>query len=511
MNKSNIHTNLIGILKTLTVLFLLFVNIVVTIALFAVFNDAAKYLDNFFIIITLFFVAKIILSSKKSNYKISWIIFLLLFPVVGLLFYLFYGRIHFNKKFKNQYFQMEEYGNQFIKQEPSILDELKEKDIDMFQQVELIRRDSSYPVNKNTEVTYLPIGEDYFNAMLEELKKAEKFIFMQYFIVSDGRMHQTLMDVLIEKSKAGVEVYYVYDVFGSIFSLPKHFRDRCKEHNINLLPFNENFISLYHFISYRDHRKITVVDGKVGFTGGINIGDEYINEVVRFGHWKDMGVMLKGDAVNSLSVIFLKSWGLFKNETIDFTKYINFENDIVNDTYVSSFDDGPIAKDVAEKNYLRMIASAKDYVYICTPYLIISEEMISAIDLACSSNVDVRILTPHIPDKKVVFQLTRSFYGPLLEKGAKIFEYEPGFVHGKTMVVDDKVAFVGTINLDYRSLLWNFECGSWIYDKTFASTVKDDYLKTLDISVEYTLEQHLHKNIVRHYFDAFLQIIAPLI
>ncbi len=475
---------------------------------YSVIAEKAHIIIDLFTIVTYIFIATIFISNKKTNAKTSWIIFLLIFPVAGLFLYLIFGRIHFNKKIYKKFNDAEEQGKVHLVQNPEVLKDITDKDI--LQQIKVVNLDSGYPVYKNTEVEYYPLGDNFFESLLVELEKAEKFIFMQYFIISEGNMHRKIMDILKRKANAGVEVFYSYDVAGSLFTTPKDFKEECAKNNIKVLPFNDNPKNPYTFISYRDHRKITVIDGKVGFTGGVNIGDEYINQVERFGHWKDMAVKLTGDAVTSLSIIFLKTWVFDKEEHLDFSKYIYKNETIKNDTYVMAFDDGPVAKDVAEKNYIRMISSAKDYVYICTPYLILSQEIITAIHLACDSGVDVRILTPHVPDKKLIFKLTQSFYGPLLEKGAKVYEYTPGFVHGKTVVVDDKVAFVGTINFDYRSLLWNFECGAWIYDKTIPITMREDYLNTLKISQEYTLEQYRSKNLLQRLSDALLQFIAPL-
>ncbi|MFV0519919.1 MAG: cardiolipin synthase [Lachnospirales bacterium] len=508
MNKIDIFEKSSNFVKVASMVIVALLNIAVVVFSYGFVAREAQYVLTFFNIVTFIFIAHIFISNKKTNAKTSWIIFLLIFPVFGLFLYLIFGRINFNKKIYTRFSAAEKEGEKYLVQDLDVLEGITDKD--MLQQIKLVNMDSGYPVYKNTEVEYYPLGENFFESLIIELEKAEKFIFMQYFIVSDGNMHRKIMEILKSKAESGVEVFYSYDVAGSLFTLPKDFKEDCLSSNIKILPFNDNMGNPYTFISYRDHRKITVIDGKVGFTGGINIGDEYINQVERFGHWKDVAVKLTGDAVNSLSIIFLKTWAFDQKIPLDFSKYIYKNETIKNDTYVMAFDDGPVAKDVAENNYIRMIASAKDYVYICTPYLILSQELISAIQLATISGVDVRILTPHVPDKKLIFKLTQSFYGVLLEKGAKIYEYKPGFVHAKTVVVDDKVAFVGTINFDYRSLLWNFECGAWIYDKKVANILKDDYLKTLDISLEYTIEKYKSKNIIQRLSDALLQFVAPL-
>ncbi len=386
-------------------------------------------------------------------------------------------------------------------------------DLDVKQQLALIYKQSRYPVSKNTEFTYLPLGEEYQRELLLELKKAKKYIFMQYFIITGGKMLDEIMEILIEKANNGVEVYFSYDVAGSITTRPSNFDDDCKANNIRTLPFNKNIASIYRFVSFRDHRKISVIDGTVAFTGGINIGDEYINRHVRFGHWKDMGVKLHGDGAKNLAMIFMKGWNFSAPNTFVYENYVtNLVHNVVSDDLVAAYDDGPFSDDdVAEKTYIRMISSAKNYCYITTPYLIPSFEILSALRLAAHSGVDVRVMTPGIPDKKMILECSRSFYFDLIKAGVKVYEYSPGFVHGKTLVADDKVAFVGSVNFDFRSLVWNYECGAWINSENFAVSVKDDTLAALEKSKEITLKDLRNAPLLIKIFRSAINLLGPLL
>ncbi len=395
-------------------------------------------------------------------------------------------------------------------QNQEILDSIS--DLDIKQQLDLIYNQSRYPVSKNTEFTYLPLGELYQKELLIELEKAEKYIFMQYFIITGGQMLDDIMNILYKKADMGVEVYFSYDVGGSITTRPSNFDDNCKAHNIKILPFNKNIASIYQFVSYRDHRKISVIDGSVAFTGGINIGDEYINKNIRFGHWKDMGVKLHGDGAKNLAMIFMKGWNFSAPNTFIYENYLNVEHNVVSDDLVAAYDDGPFSDDdVAEKTYIRMISCAKKYCYITTPYLIPSFDIISALKIAAQSGVDVRIMTPGIPDKKMIFECSRSFYPELLKAGVKIYEYTPGFVHGKTLVSDDKVAFVGSVNFDFRSLVWNYECGAWINSNKFAISVKEDTLAAIEKSREIDIKFLKRTPIAVKTLRTAVNLLGPLL
>ncbi|MFV0274826.1 MAG: cardiolipin synthase [Bacilli bacterium] len=509
MENKNLFSKLTNILKAIIIIAAIVLQIGLFIFTTNKLNELAFNTNKIISIIGLLMILFILYKDTKSSYKISWIIIIALSPVTGILLYLIFGEKKFSKRIYKKIKKVEILNEHFFVQNKEVLNEISDEGFK--RQAELIYNLSKYPVYKNTNVKYLSIGEIFHEKLLKELKSAKKFIFMEYFIVSDGKMHRSIMEILKEKANSGVDVRYMYDVAGSISTLPKGFIDECKENNIKILPFNKVSHRLYTFLSYRDHRKITVIDGNKGFTGGINIGDEYINEYKKYGHWKDMAMYLEGDGVYSLTSMFLWLWNISTNENTHFQDYkptIKVEND----TFVVPFTDGPIDNvNIGENNYIRIINNAKKYVYITTPYLIIDENFLTSLKLAASSGVDVRIITPHIPDKKIVFEVTRSYYAELVKSGVKIFEYTPGFVHGKIMVADGNTSVVGTINLDYRSLSWNFECSCLVFDKTFAQDITKDYLETIKQCQE--VDSHLWENttIIKKIKQSLLKLIGPLL
>lgn len=505
-------SGIIYILRLLLILILILFQVTFVVGLSVFAKDFLSYyyvLEYFFVMITILFINY---QSQRISIKLTWMVFIALFPPEGMIAYFCYYFILRIKLFTKKHILIQAKTKYLELQNKDIINSITDADIK--QQAELIYKQSRYPISKNTECTYLPVGEDYYRELIIELKKAKKYIFMQYFIISKGEMLDELMKIMIEKASQGVEVYFSYDVAGSITTRPSNFEDFCLSYNINVLPFNKNIESLYQFISYRDHRKITVVDGIVAFTGGINIGDEYINKNVRFGHWKDMGIKLYGDGAKNLTMIFMKGWNFSNPDTFIYENYLANSNshNVVNDTHVISYDDGPFSDDdVAEKTYIRMISNAKKYIYITTPYLIPSVDIISALKIAAQSGVDVKILTPGIPDKKIIYECTRANYVELINFGVKIYEYTPGFVHGKTCVSDDKVAFVGSINFDFRSLIWNYECGSWVFDKNFALTVKDDLLNAFSKSELITKKTLAKAPIGTKIFRSAISLLGPLL
>ncbi len=466
---------------------------------------------NFVYVISVFLVLKIVYDdTTKASYKVSWITAFLLTRQLSIVLYLIFGKNKFPKSTKNKVASIKSFNNNFYTQNHSVFNSIS--NISHKNNVDLIFNLEQFPVYKNTNVQYLPSGSAFLEKLITQLKKAEKFIFMEYFIVSDGFMHNSIMNVLIEKANSGVDVRYLYDAGGSFATLPPSFKQQCLDNNIKLQPFRPLSYKFYSFFSYRDHKKITVIDGLYGFTGGINIGDEYINKIDKFGHWKDMSLFLEGDAVYSLTSIFLSTWNYATKSNCKFSDFTVPNHNVHNNCYVVPFEDTPVnTTDLAEDNYIKIISSAKKYVYITTPYLIINEHLSSALELSAKSGVDVRILTPHVPDKKIVLELTRSFYSKLTSSGVKIYEYTPGFIHGKIVVSDDTTSVVGTINFDYRSFIWNYECACVVFDETLALDIKKDFLETLEVS--HLAKQSTWKNISlpRKIFYTFLKLLGPLI
>ena len=475
-------------------------------------------LNNYFVY---FYAASVLLSllltlriiNNKSNpaFKIAWLIPILLFPVLGGLVYLVFGSDRTGKYIRNKMGRIEKEMQDGISKanERSGIEKMPP---DVVNQSHYISNSAHCPPYKNTTVEYLPMGEVKFERMVQELKKAKRYIFMEYFIIQEGTMWNTILDVLEEKAKEGVDVRVIYDDMGCILTLPTGYEKTLREKGIQSQIFNPFIPILSSHFNTRDHRKICVIDGNVGFTGGINLADEYINGYEKHGHWKDTAILLKGEAVFSLTTMFLSMWDyLIKKEGEDYAAYYPDSWDENAQGIVQPFADNPVDDEaVGETVYLNLINKAKRYVYITTPYLILSNEMVTAMNTAAKSGVDVRIITPHVPDKWYVHAVSRSYYEMLVEAGVKIYEYTPGFVHAKTFVVDDEYAVVGTINLDYRSLYLHFECAAWMYKASCVTDVRDDFLKTQQMSQEITLEECRNISIPRRLGRSVLRVLAPL-
>ena len=394
-----------------------------------------------------------------------------------------------------------------------VMEEINERKDVSLGHTSYIKNVARFPMHKNTETKNYSSGEENYADLLKELKKAKKYIFMEYFIIEEGKMWDSILEILEEKASEGVDVRLIYDDMGCISLLPYGYDKTLEKKGIKCIAFNpfKPLVSLV--MNNRDHRKITVIDGHTGFTGGINLADEYINEKERFGYWKDTGIMLKGAAVWNLTIMFLEMWNSSRKTDTNYSIYkpeINQTETIVNDGYVQPYGDSPLDGEVVGENvYMNIINSAKEYVYIYTPYLIIDNEMMTALCLAAKKGVDVRIVTPGIPDKKVVFKLTRSYYRQLIEAGVRIYEYTPGFIHAKVFLSDDKIATVGTINMDYRSLYLHFECGVYLYKTKSITSIKEDVFDTLEQSKEFTKED-LKNGRRFELWQAILRVFAPL-
>lgn len=427
-------------------------------------------------------------TTMNPSYKLSWIFLILTVPLIGVTSYLLFGGRKVPKDLRTgvNHLSLDKQPLLIQKVEPLI--GLREVCPRSFKMSNYLFRNTEYPVYNDSKTTYYPTGEAKYEALIEALQGAEKFIFLEYFIVKEGFMLDSIKTILKAKAKAGVEIKMIFDDFGAL-KLPKSFKTEMKDAGVELYYFNPIRPILAIYMNNRDHRKIAVIDGKIAFIGGINIADEYINKITRFGHWKDTAIKIEGNAVFSLSVMFLHFFRHLSKKPINFMDYY-VENPIYeNEGYVQMFSDSPTDEElVAENAHLSLINVAEKYLYIMTPYLVIGHEMITALVLAAQSGVDVRILVPHIPDKWYVLQVTRSNYEVLTKAGIRIYEYTPGFVHGKVMLVDDVMAIVGTSNLDFRSYYMHFECGALITYSPSILAMKQDFLDTLEVSLEISYE-----------------------
>lgn len=476
------------------------------------FRDYLTHLNWILELVSLIVVLYILKSDINPVYKIPWIILLLVFPVLGGVFYLVYGRVHFSKKDIQTFVDIGNKCKEAILLRPVYNGDFFEKNPKVYPQANYLLNNAIAPAYKNTETTYYKLGEEMFHDMMIELRNAKKSIFMEYFIVEDGVMFNHIFEVLCEKAEAGLDVRFMYDSLGSIAKAPVDLVKRFRARGVKCYEFNTFRSIMDNRYNNRDHRKICVIDGNVAYTGGINLADEYINAKRVFGHWKDTGIRLKGDGVWNLTIMFLSLWDGVSKENDDFTMFEPSISLDIDNGYVIPFTDFPIDDETVGKNvYLNIINRANRYVYIMTPYLILDNTMSEALVNAAKNGIDVRIILPGIPDKKLVNLLTKSYYERLIEAGVKIYEYTPGFVHAKIFVSDDDIAVVGTINLDYRSLAHHFENAVWMYRTSVVDEIKEDFFKTEEMCERITLEECMKKSFTKVVFLPILRLFSPML
>lgn len=461
-------------------------------------------------------IVVIYIINKEDNpaYKLAWVIPILAFPIFGGVLYLYLGNKKPSKRLRRILDHEFRETSFLLMQKKSVQDALFRKDPVAGGQSHYISDYAGYPIYKNTKTIYFSSGEACYERVLEELKKAEHYIFMEYFIVKDGQMLEEIVEILTEKASQGVDVRFMYDDMGCISSLDPSFGARMKKRNIETLCFNPFVPFISTAWNNRDHRKIMIIDGHTAFTGGFNLADEYINREERFGYWKDSGLMLQGEAVWSFTVMFLQVWNPLKKQKEDYLKFRphrHIELPMNQKGWVQPYSDTPLDKEIVGENvYLNLVNGASRYLYLTTPYLIIDNELMTALCLAAKRGVDVRILMPGIPDKKMVFLVSQSYYQKLAEAGVKIYEYTPGFVHAKNVVCDDKIATVGTINWDYRSLYLHFECGVFLYESDTVADIYNDFIETLKESRRITREM-CKKPIPMRLLQSILRVFSPLL
>ncbi len=459
----------------------------------------------------------VVYKDMRPHSKMSWIFLILFMPIIGCPCYFLFGRSEMTKNSREQMATLQAFVEPLREQQEDVKQHLKEVDSTAYKQMCLPQNVGNYPIYMEKDSKYYHVGDDMFVDMIEDIKKAEKFIFLEFFIMKQGVMFDTLIDALEERAKAGVHIRLIYDDLGCIDEFPRKFYKVLQEKGIHVACFNPFRPFLSIIMNNRDHRKIVVIDGKVAYTGGLNIADEYINKIERFGHWKDAGLRITGDSVWSFTTMFLEMWSFITKGTEDFNKYKVIDNDNAalikqGKGFVQPYGDCPLDKRyLIEGIYLNMINNARKYVYIFTPYLILGSEISTALINAARSGVDVRIVTPAIPDKKMVFLLTQSNYESLIRGGVKIYQYTPGFIHSKCFVVDDEFASVGTTNLDFRALYLHFECGALMYKTDSVMKVKEDALNTFEISRQISLVECENKNLFYQMFLSVMRLFSPLL
>lgn len=494
--------------RIITLVFMVLGELVLGVLLFNYLTSKFVFIEVFLHILAVIVVLNIIRTSKHLSSDITWIFLIILFPVPGtFVFLLTYFNLFINRTFKS-IVKEEKKAVTFLKQDDEVLEDLKNECIDYYQDF-MFLKNSNFPIYYNNNFDYYSPGEKGFPVLLSELKKAKKYIFMEYFIIEEGLMFNSILEILKEKVKEGVECRVMYDDMGSLNTLPKSYANILESYGIKAVTFNKVTPILSTIMNNRDHRKILIIDGKVAFSGGVNLADEYINKKVVHGKWLDNIIRIKGKAVDSMLVTFLTNWNALRHEDVDYKDFMVEHREKVKDGFIVPYSETPLDFELtAQSVYMDILNRAKDYVYIMTPYLIIDEEMINCLIHTAKKGVDVKIIVPGVADKKIIHDIGESYYDQLIRGGVHIYEYKPGFVHAKVFVSDDISSVVGTVNLDYRSLYLHFENAVLLYKSKKIMDIKKDFLNALDESMKI---KHSRFSIVKNFLMSVLRIFASLL
>ena len=471
-----------------------------------------KWLETLLTVFSVVTALHLLTRPDKSAFKLSLIFLILLFPVFGGAFYWIFHSQTASVGFRMALSKIEKESHCAFAPSEEVFENAVQELPTARKQMYYLKNNTPFPIYRNTDTRYFPGGKEMLTDLLEDLKNAKRYIFLEYFIVEDGKMWGAILDVLRERVGAGVDVRIIYDDLGCFFTLPPNFQKKLRGMGIKCEKFNRFHPFLTCVQNNRDHRKIAVREGKIAYTGGINLADEYIGERIKHGRWKDSAVRLSGDGAWSFTVIFLQTWSFLSRKKECYGDYrpAEYGHPTAARGWVQPYSDSPMDKEnVGEHVYLRVIEQAQRYLYITTPYLMVDDGMISAIKASAKCGVDVRIITPQIPDKKAVHFTTRSYYRPLIRAGVQVYEYTGGFMHAKSFVADDTVATVGTVNLDFRSLYLHFECGTCLYQTDSIADIKEDFLTTLK-SCRRITEKDCKANIFVKFFQSICRIFAPL-
>ena len=496
------------------VIFLLLMQIGVMMSVWSFLKDLVA--DYILVIQGIFEVIVIISLMNRpmsSSAKISWMLLITAMPLSGTLFYVWttvemgYGTT------KHDLVRINEQSKKYIRKNDAAAKHLRSINRESFALAKYLNTYNSTAVYENVRTEYFPFGEDKFERMLEELEKAKKFIFLEYFIIEEGYMWGRILDILTRKADEGVEVRVMYDGTCDFSKLPHDYPKRLRSVGIQCRVWERIKPVITSSYNYRDHRKLLIIDGKTAFCGGINLADEYINHIQKFGQWKDTAVMIEGAAVDEFTVMFLKMWNIKESEPEDFSLFLGkYDKSIHCEGCVIPYSESPLNEhQIAERVYSDILYTAKEYVYIMTPYLVLDDELMSALRFAAERGVDVRIVMPGIPDKKIIWALGKNYYRYLIKAGVRIFEYKPGFVHSKIFLSDNIKAVVGTINLDYRSLYHHFECALYLCGTPSIKDIQSDFSDVFSKSKEITIDSVKHEKVIIKLTGAVMRLIAPLL
>lgn len=496
------------------VVLLLILQILIMMTIWSFFKELlADYLIAIQIVFEVIVIMVLINRPMDSSAKLSWMLLITAMPLSGTLFYVWttvemgHGtvRLRLNDIISRT--------KSLIRHDHSTAARLRKLSGESYALGEYLSSYDSTTVYENVQTEYFPLGEAKLEKLLVELEKAEHFIFLEYFIIEEGYMWGKVLEILARKASEGVDVRVMYDGTCELSKLPSYYPQRLKKLGIKCKVWERIKPVVTFSYNYRDHRKILVIDGKTAFTGGINMADEYINRVSRFGHWKDTAVMLRGSAVDSFTMMFLQMWNVDEHEEDDYSKYLgHWDKGLTAPGYVIPYGDSPFNNHkLAEKVYMDILYNAKKYVYIMTPYLILDDELETALRYAAERGVDVRIILPGIPDKKPIWALAKRQYKHLVSAGVRIYEYTPGFVHAKVFLSDDIKAVVGTVNLDYRSLYHHFECGAYMVNVSCIRDILTDFRLCFAKCRIVTEETIRHEKLWIKLSGMVLKLIAPLL
>lgn len=456
----------------------------------------------------------IINKDDNPEYKVPWLVIVFIFPIFGTVLYLMYFNNGVTKRFAKKFGEEKQKTANLISECGAEKDKLSNVPAKYLGQIEALKKSSGMSAYTNNKVEYFDSGEKFFSKFLIDLEAAKQYIFLEYFIIEQGKMWDSILEILQRKVKEGVLVKVLYDDIGTMGKLKSSYYKKLRKMGIDAYKFNKFMPILSGIYNNRDHRKIAIIDGVISYTGGINLADEYINETHPFGHWKDTAVRIEGSATKNFVIMFLENFALASKESVDYSTYVNVEvPSHLEPGVVIPFGDGPkplYMDQVGENAIINIINQAEKYVYISTPYLICGYNLLSALKLAAKRGVEVKIVTPGIPDKKLIWKMTRSNYKTLLKDGVEIYEYTPGFIHSKVILADDEVAIVGTINLDYRSLVHHFECGAYMVNTNCLADIKQDFLSTIKLS-EKKNDKNYKLGFLGRFMCSLLKLFSPML
>ncbi|WAW15534.1 cardiolipin synthase [Peptostreptococcus equinus] len=489
---------------------LILLQIFLFIFIYTIFIQKVHWINWIWIVIRFILIIHIINLDKPIDYRVAWIIPIASLPVFGIMLYLFLEILPGPRMLSRRLEKIKIKNTKLLTANKNIPSEMEHDPRVDYGLDRYLDNIIDYPMHKNTDLQYYTQGEEYFEKLIVDLRNAKDFILMEFFIIKPGIMLDTIVDILSDKVKEGVDVKFMYDGMNA-YHLPSSYKNYLESLGIDTLVFGavKPILSTYH--NNRNHRKIVVIDNEIAYTGGVNLSDEYINAVEKFGHWKDNGIRLEGQAVKNFTVMFFNLWDLSSGNEYNLNRYLSHELLTQSQAYVQPFDDAPNDQEtVGENVYVDVLNQAKDYVYIMTPYLILSDKVINAIKFAAKRCVDVRIMMPGIPDKKIAYNMGRSYYEHLIKNGVKIYEYSPGFLHAKSFVSDDMTSVAGTINLDFRSLHLHYENAVLVYDEDFALKLKEDFLNTQEKCNQMTIEKYRELNFIYRLSGRVLKLFAPM-